>query len=117
MVEAEVPNAGVDHSVGAECHCCTDDRSSHNVVPVVKLVDRQCTSDECGGEHWHVCDDELPVGGVVVGPDFELSIEVEIEEDEAAESSCGVAGGKRFQRVVDLILVAGTDRTVVHDVA
>lgn len=117
VVEAEVPNAGVHHSVGAECHHCSDDCSSQDVVPVVELVNCESTSNECGGEDWHVGDDELPVGRVVVGPDFELSIEVEIEEDEATESSCSMTGGERFQGVVDLVLVASANGAVVHYIA
>lgn len=66
MVESKVPDAGVDHSVCAECHCCSNDRAGENIVPVVEFVDCQGSADQGCAEDGHVCDDELPVGWVVV---------------------------------------------------
>jgi hypothetical protein len=38
VVEAEVPNRGVDHAVGAESHHSANDRSGENVIPDIMLV-------------------------------------------------------------------------------
>lgn len=76
MVESEIPDASVDHPVGAECHGGANDCSGDNIVPVVEFVDRQCTSYQSRAEDGHVGDDEFPVSWVVVGPDFQLCVEV-----------------------------------------
>ena len=49
VVEAEVPDAGVEHAVGAESHCSADESTGHDIVPVVVFVDRQSASNQSGG--------------------------------------------------------------------
>ena len=66
VIESEVPNAGIDHSVGAKCHCSANDCASEDVVPVVKFVDCESAANQRCAKYWHVGDDELPVGWVVI---------------------------------------------------
>ncbi len=117
VVESEVPDAGVNHSVGGECHCGADDGASEDIIPIVELINRERATDQCCAKHRHVRDDQLPVGWVVVAEDLELGVEVEVEEDEAAEGCSCVAGREGFERVVDVVLVAGAYLAVVHDAA
>jgi hypothetical protein len=117
VVEAEVPNRGVDHAVGAESHESADDCTSENVVPVVELVNGESTTNQAGTEDRSVKGNKLPHGRVVVGEDLELAVEVEVEEHEAGESSSGVTRGHGLESVVDLGLVTRTDAAVEHDLA
>jgi len=45
VVEAEVPDGGVDHAVGREGHYGTDDGAGEDVVPVVVLVNGECAAN------------------------------------------------------------------------
>ena len=54
---------------------------------------------------------------MVVGEDLELRIQVEVQKDEACESSCRVATGKAFERVVDGFPVTRADGAVVVDLS
>lgn len=46
--------------------------------------------------------------------DFELCVEIEGQVNESCESSSGVAGRERFERVVNLLGVACAYFTIVH---
>lgn len=115
VVEAEVPDRGVDHTVAAECHECTNNGTSEDVVPVVVFIDSESATNQAGAEERSVDGNKLPHGGVIVGEHLELSVEVEIQEDEASKGSSGVTRGHGLERIVDLLLVAGADATVEHD--
>lgn len=54
---------------------------------------------------------------MVVGEDFEFSVEVEGQEDETRECCGRVAARHGFEAVVDLGFVAGADAFVVHNLA
>lgn len=79
------------------------------------LVDRQAAGDQASAEDGHVDHDQLPHRGVVVGEHLKLGVEVEVQEDEARESRCRVAGRHAFETVVDLAHITCTDALVVHD--
>lgn len=115
MVEPEIPDRCINHSICAECEHGPDDRAAEAVVPVVELVDGEGAGDEGSGEDWGVDGDQLPHRGVVVSEDLELGIEVEVEEDEAREGGGGVARREGLEAVVDLVAVAGADGVRVHD--
>ena len=109
VVEAEVPDGSIGHAVGGEGEDNTNGCTSKDVVPVVELVNGERTTDEDGTEDGDVGDDELPHGGVVVGEDLELGVEVQVEVDEASEAGGGVTGGETLKRIVDLLHVASTN--------
>ena len=91
MIDTEVPHAGVDHAVAGKGHNSANDGAGKTVVPVVELVDRESAGDKGGAQDRRVDGDELPHRWVVVAPDLEFGIEVEIQEDEACECGGGVA--------------------------
>lgn len=82
VVEAEVPNAGVHHPVGAQSEHGTDDGAGDNVVPVMVLVNSEGTGDQGGTEDGGVECGELPHVRRIVGEDLELGVEVQVQEDE-----------------------------------
>jgi hypothetical protein len=81
------------------------------------LVNSQSTSNKTGSKKWRVERNELPHGGVIVGEDLELSIEIQIQEHETSKSSSRMSRRHRLKRVVDLLLVARADGAVEHDLA
>ena len=115
VVEAEVPDGGVDHAVRREGHDGPDDGAGEHVVPVVVLVDGQGAADQARAQDRRVDGDQLPHGRVVVGKDLELGVEVEVQVDEAREGGRGVARRHRLERVVDLLGVARADLGRVVD--
>lgn len=115
VVEAEVPDGSVDHAVAAECHEGTNDSTCEDVVPVVVLVNSESATDQAGTEKRSVDGNKLPHGGVVVGKNLELRVEVEIQEHEASEGGSSVARGHGLEGVVDLFLVTCADASVEHD--
>ena len=115
VVEAEVPHRGVDHAVAAEGHEGANDSTSEDVVPVVVLINGEGAADQARAEQRGIDGDELPHGGVVVGEDLELGIEVEVQEDEASEGGGGVTRGHGLERIVDFLPVARADAAVEHD--
>ena len=80
------------------------------------LVNRERAADENSCEDGHIDDDEFPVSWMVVGPDLELCIEVQVQIHESCEGSGGMARWEGLERVVNLILVPRAPGTVVHDV-
>lgn len=54
---------------------------------------------------------------MIVGPDLQLGIKIEIQEHKARKSSRGVTRWERFQRVIDLVFITSADSTVVHDLS
>lgn len=46
VVEAPVPDSSISHAVRAEGHGCSDESTSHHIVPVVKFVNGQSTTNE-----------------------------------------------------------------------
>lgn len=52
---------------------------------------------------------------MIVAPDLELRIQVQIQKDETREGRSGVARGKRFEGIIDLVLISGADCSIVHD--
>jgi hypothetical protein len=86
-------------------------------LPVVELVDGEGAPDEAGSENRCVQSNDFPHGRVVVGEDLELGIQVEVQEDEAGESSSGMARRHRLEAVVDLLAVTSADAAVEHDLA
>jgi hypothetical protein len=115
VVEAPVPDGSVRHAVSRKGHDRADDGAGHHVVPVVELVNSECTTDEHRAEDGGVDDDELPHGRVVVGEDLELGVEIQVEEDETGKGSCRMAAGERLQAVVNLVWVSGADVAGVVD--
>lgn len=115
VVKAEVPHGGIDHSVATESHHGTNNGSGEDVVPVVVFVDRQGTADQASTKEGRVEGDQLPHSRVVVGEDFELGIEIEIQEDEAGEGSGSVARRHRLKGVIDFLLVTSADTAIKHD--
>lgn len=114
MVEAEVSDTRIDHSICRERHDGSDDSTSQHVPSVMELIGRQGTTNQRRTKDRHVCDNQLPVRGMVVAEDLELGIEVERQIDEAGEGGGRVARRERFEAVVDLIFVASADLAVVH---
>lgn len=117
MVEAEVPYAGVDHAVCRECEDSTNNGSGQKVVPVVVGVDGERSCNQASSKNRHVSDDQLPHGRMVVAPDLELGVEVEVQKDEACECSSCVSAGHRFEGIVDFVFVSSADFAIIHDVA
>lgn len=74
MIEAEVPHARVDHSVGGESHDSADDRSCEDVVPIVEFIDGKSASDKNSTENRHIGHNQLPVCRMVVGPNFQFCL-------------------------------------------
>jgi hypothetical protein len=109
VVVAPVPDGGVGHAVGRKGKDGANDGASNDVVPVVILIHGQGTANQASTEDGSVDGNELPHGGVVVGKDLELGVEVERQVDKASKSSGGVTTGKGLEGVVDLLLVAGAD--------
>ena len=97
MVEPEIPDTGIYHTIGAESHDCANDGTCKTVIPVMELVDRQCTADQHSTQDRRIDRNQLPERWVVVCEDLELGVEIQIEEDEASERSGGVARRERFQ--------------------
>lgn len=115
MVKAPVPDRGVNHAIGRECHNSTDGSTGEDVPPVVELIDRQSAGNQGSYQDGRVDGDQLPHGRVVVREDLELRIEVQIQVDEASEGGSGVTGRERLERIIDLVLVARADlRRVVY---
>lgn len=136
VVEAEVPDRGVNHAVRAKGHHGADNSSSEYIVPVasrlavvpcalqtliclpvVVFVNGKCSTDETGSKNGCIESDDLPHGWVVVGEDLELRVQVEVQKNEASKGSGGVTRRHGFQAVVDLLTVTGADATVEHDLA
>lgn len=115
VVEAEVPNRGVYHAVARESEHGTDDSSSQDIVPVVVLVDRECTANEASTKDRRVDGDELPHGRVVVGKHLEFCVEVAVQEYKASECGRGVSRRHALKRIIDLLFVTCADAAVVHD--
>ena len=85
MIEAEIPNTCIDHSVRAESHASTNDGAGQDISPVMILVGRKRTTDQRRAQDRHVSDDELEVRRMVIAPDFKFRVEVEIEKHKATE--------------------------------
>jgi hypothetical protein len=136
VVEAEVPDRGVDHAVRAKGHHGADNSSSENIIPValrlavvpcalqtlislpvVVFVNGKCSTDEAGSKNRCVKSDDLPHGWVVVGEDLELGVQVEVQENKASKGSGGVTRRHGFQAIVDLLTVTCADATVEHNLA
>jgi hypothetical protein len=86
-------------------------------LPVVVLVNGKSATNETGSKERGVNSNELPHGGMVVGKDLELSVQVEVQEDEASESSGGVTRRHGLEAVVNLVLVTCADAAIEHDLA
>lgn len=109
VVEAPVPDSGVSHSVSGESEDGSNDGTSKDIVEVVILVDSESSTNENGAEKRGVGDNELPHGGMVVGEDLELGVEVKVQVDEASKGGSGVSTGHRLKSIVDLALVASAN--------
>ena len=105
VVVAEVPDGSVHHAVAGEGKDGTNGGTSKDIIPVVVLVNSESTTNENRTEDGGVDGDELPEGGVVVGEDLELRVEVQVQEDEASKSSSGVTTRHRLERIINLRLV------------
>lgn len=115
MVEAEVPDGSVHHAIPGESEHGADDGACKDIPPVVVLVDCESAADEGGAKDGSVRGDKLPHLRVIVRPDLQLRVEVEVEIDEAGESSSGVTRWEGLERVIDLLLVACADIWAVVD--
>jgi hypothetical protein len=115
VVEAEVPDGGKGHSVGRESKDSTNDGTGKDIVEMVVLVDSQGTTDQDSTKNRSVGSNQLPHRWVIVGKDLELSVEVQVQVDEAGKGSGGVSTGHRLKSIVDLALVTSADvRSVVE---
>lgn len=76
VVDTPVPDASIAHAVRRESEDSSDDGTGQDVVPVVILVDSKGTTNKAGTENGGIDRDELPHGGVVVGEDLQLGVEV-----------------------------------------
>ena len=106
MIKAKVPDRSIDHAVRGEGHDGSDEGACEDIVPagevvnscakrdvadlLVVFVNGEGTADETGTENRSVNSNELPHGRVVVGPDLQLGVQVEIQKDEAGKCSGGV---------------------------
>lgn len=115
VVPPPVPNRGIRHPVSAESKNSSNNSAGENVVPVVVLVDSKRASDQAGPEDRCVQNDQLPHGRVIIREYFQLAVQVETEEDQACKGGSGVPAGHTFQRVVDLIFIAGADLLGIVD--
>lgn len=115
MIIPEVPNTGIDHAKSAHCHYGPDSRTRNDIVPVVKLVNSKSATDQLRPQDRDIGNDELPISGVMITPDFEFSIEVQIQVHKARERRCRMTGRERFQGIVDFVLISRAPRAVVHD--
>lgn len=52
---------------------------------------------------------------MVVRVDLQLWVQVEIEEDDPSKRSRCMAGRDRFERIINLVLVARTHLPIAHD--
>ena len=84
MVEPEVPDGSVDHSIRGQSHDRSNNGASNKVVPVVIFVNGQGAGDEGCAKNWCVQGDQLPHCWVMVGEDFEFGIQVKVEEGKAS---------------------------------
>lgn len=109
VVEAPVPDGGVGHAVSRKSHDCADTGASKNIVPVVELVNGEGATNKDSAKDGGVNGNELPHGGVVVGKDLELCVEVEVEVDKAGKGRGGVARGEGLKTVIDGVWVACAD--------
>lgn len=71
VVEAEVPDGGIQHAVGREGEHSPNDGTSEDVVPVVILVNGKSTADESCTKKRGIDSNELPHGRMVVGEDLD----------------------------------------------
>jgi hypothetical protein len=117
VIETEVPDAGVDHSVRAEGHESTDNGPGENVIPVVVFVDGKGSTDEAGPKNGCVESDDLPHSRVVVGKDLQLGVKVQVQEHEASKSCSSMTRWHRLETVVDFTLVARANAAVEHDLS
>lgn len=74
VVDSPVPGSSVHHSVSAKSHDSPDASASETIVPVVILIDRKRSSNECGTEDRSISSDQLPHRRVVVGSNLELRV-------------------------------------------
>lgn len=109
VVEAPVPDSSVGHSVSGESEDGSNDGTGKDIVEVVIFVDSESSTDENGTEKRGVGDNELPHGGMVVGEDLELGVEVKVQVDEASKGGSGMSTGHRLKSIVDLALVASAN--------
>jgi len=114
MINPPIPNPRINHPITAKRHDRANDRASQAIIPIMILIDRQRTRDQRSAENWGVGGDEFPHRGMVVGPYLQLSVQVQVQEHEAGEGSCGVARWEGLEGVVNFVLVAGADFAVVH---
>ena len=105
MVLAGVPNGSVHHAIRGKGKNSPDDATSQDVIPVVRLVDRKRTGNQAGAKNRQVDKNQLPQRRVVVGVDFELGVEIEIEKDSAGKDGGRVSTREALQGVLDGILV------------
>lgn len=113
VVVTPIPDGSVCHAVGAKGEGGADGGASEDIVPVVELVDGERAADEDSAKDGSVDQCQLPQGGVIVGEDLELGVEIEVQEDEAGKCCGGVTRGERLQGVVDLPLVTSADLACV----
>jgi len=78
------------------------------------LIDSESAGYQYSPEDWSKEQNHLPVRGIVCAQDLQLTIEIQGEEDETSKRSGRVAGRKGFEGVIDLFLVSGADRSVIH---
>jgi hypothetical protein len=76
MVEAKVPDTGIDHTVGTGSHNGADDGSRQAIIPVMVFVYGKSSGDQKGAKKGCIDNDELPHCGMVVAEDLELCVEV-----------------------------------------
>ena len=83
-------------------------------VMSLTFVDGESTGDQYSTKDGGEEQNHLPVSRVVRTHDFQLSVKVEGEEDEAGKRGSRVARRKRLQSVIDRFPVSSTDRPIVH---
>lgn len=115
VVEAEIPNGSVYHTVRTERHDSANERTRKDVIPVMVFINGKSAANQASSENGGVDGDELPHGRVVVGPDLQFGIEVEVQEHETSEGSGSVTRWHGLKGIVDLLAVASADAAIKHD--
>lgn len=78
------------------------------------FIDCESTSDQYSPKDRDEEEDHLPVCRIVRAHDLQLRVKVQGEVDEAGKRGGRVARREGLEGVVDLFLVSGADRPVVH---
>lgn len=116
MVIPPVPHGCVAHTVHHERNGRADDDTGANIVPVMRLVDGQACGHQRGAQQRGEQRGHPVEGRLKVGPDLELGVHPQKEEDVGGKRGRGMAGRERGHCVLEGVLVrVGAHLDRVHD--